>query len=79
MMLKMPRFVRSIEQSTRNDKKKRDKTERNGMVPRKNIPNESTHTTGSDRKMSLQDVLLTPLSSYQGSKMVETYTMQDEG
>ena len=50
------------------------------MAPRKNIPNELTHTTGSDEcKISLEDVLLTPLTSYHGSKMVETYTMQDEG
>ena len=78
MMLQMPRFVRSIEQSTKKSAGKRAKTG-SGTAHGNDIRNDLIRTDDSDEsKQTLQDVLLTPLSSYKGSRRVETYTMQNE-
>ena len=63
MMLQMPRFVRSIEQSTKKSAGQRAKTS-SGTAHGNDIRNDLICTNDSDEsKQTLQDVLLTPLSS----------------
>ena len=75
-MLKMPRFVRSGESTSKNRTSEHTNLDGNGAA---RIEHEMHSSKGVDEgKQSLNEILLTPLTSDKGRKMVETYTMNNE-